>query len=50
MLWGFCYPQYWLQGDIEDNFDYHLELIKYHYFFEQHLEHIKILDASTQRP
>lgn len=47
---GICYPQYWLQGDVENNFDCHLELMKYHYCFEQHLEPIKILNASTQCP
>jgi hypothetical protein len=38
---GICYLQYWLQGDVEDNFNQHLMLIKAHYCFEKLLEPVK---------
>ncbi len=37
---GICYPQYCFQGDVKDNFYYHMELIKSHYCIESHLEPI----------
>jgi hypothetical protein len=44
---GICYPQYWLQGDVEEDFYCHLELNKSHYCIEQCLEPIKILEANS---
>ncbi len=44
---GICYPQYWLQGDVEKNFYRHLELIKSHYCIERHLEPIRILEENS---
>jgi hypothetical protein len=41
-----CYPQYWFQGDIEENFNQHLLLIKAHYCFEKLWEPIKTSKAS----
>ncbi len=43
---GICYPQYRFQGDIEENFNQHLLLIKTHYFFEKLLEPIKTSKAN----
>jgi len=45
---GICYPLYWLQTDVEDNFNYHLELIKSHYCTEWHLEPIKLSSTSLE--
>jgi len=44
---GICYPKYWLQGDVEDNFYRHLEMIKSHYCTKQCLEPIIILKANS---
>ncbi len=44
---GICYPQYWLQGDAEDNFSRHLMLIKAHCCFKKLLEPIKTSKASS---
>jgi hypothetical protein len=43
---GIFYSQYWFQGDIEENFNQHLLLIKAHYFFEKLLEPIKTSKAN----
>jgi hypothetical protein len=43
---GICYPQYWFQGDIEENFNQQLLLIKAHYCSEKLLEPIKTSKAS----
>ncbi len=42
-----CYPQYWLQGDVEDNSYQHLMLINAHYYSEKLLGLIKTLKASS---
>jgi len=44
---GICYPQYWLQGDVENNFNQHLILIKAHYYFKKLLELVKTSKASS---
>jgi hypothetical protein len=44
---GICYPQYWFQGDVEDNFNRHLILIKAHYCFKKLLEPVKTLKTSS---
>jgi hypothetical protein len=41
------YSQYWLQDDVKENFNWHLELIKSHYGSEWHLEPIKILGENA---
>ncbi len=44
---GICYPQYWLQGDVKEDFYYHLELNKSYYYVERCLEPIKIFKANS---
>ncbi len=40
------YLQYWLQGDVKENFDQHLFLFKAHYYSEKLLESIKASEVS----
>jgi hypothetical protein len=44
---GICYPQYWLQGDVEDNFNRRLMLIKAHCCFKKLLEPVKTSKVSS---
>ncbi len=43
---GTCYLQYWLQGDVKENFNQHLLLIKVHYCSRKLLEFVKFSKAS----
>jgi len=43
---GIYYLEYWLQVDVEENFNHHLMLIKSHYYYELHLELVKSSKAN----
>jgi hypothetical protein len=43
---GIYYLEYWLQVDVEENFNHHLMLTKSHYYYELHLELVKSSKAN----
>jgi hypothetical protein len=43
---GIYYFEYWLQVDVEENFNHHLMLIKSLYYYELHLELVKSSKAN----
>ncbi len=44
---GICYLQYWLQSNVEDNFNRHLMLIKACYYSKKLLGFVKTSKASS---